>query len=72
MASARVSVAPRRVRAVARAAEGVLFGGEVGEVIGELGEVAADVAGSDAGAEEALAEFGEAALREELEHGGLR
>ena len=63
-ASARVSVVPRRARAAARAAEGerprvLLFGGEVGEVVGEFGKVAADVAGSDAGAEEALAEVGE-------------
>jgi hypothetical protein len=33
----------------------LLVGGEVGEVVGELGEVAADVAGSDAGAEKMLA-----------------
>ncbi len=40
-------------------AVGLFFGGEVGEVVRELGEVATDVAGSDAGAEEALAEFRE-------------
>ncbi len=60
MAWASVSMLPRRARAAARAAEGerpagLLFGGEVGEVVGELGEVAADVAGSDAGAEKTLA-----------------
>jgi len=36
-------------------AELLLLCGEVGEMVGELGEAAADVAGSDAGAEQALA-----------------
>jgi hypothetical protein len=55
-----------------REATGLLFGGKVGEVVGEFREIEADVAGSDAGAEEALAEFGETGFREELEHGGFR
>jgi hypothetical protein len=47
-----------------REAGALLFGGEIGEVVGELGEVAADVAGSDAGSEKALAKFREGAVWE--------
>jgi hypothetical protein len=54
-----------------REAELLLFGREVVEVVGELGEIAADVTGSDAGPEQVLAELLETGFRKEAGHAVL-
>jgi hypothetical protein len=67
-------VVPRRLQGGGagfgwREAELLLFGGEVVEVVGELGEVAADVTGSDAGAEQVLAELLETEVQRKRHRG---